>query len=117
MIHPDGRAVAYWATATEGGPNGGSIYTLALDGSSPSARLTNRSAGSDADPTWSPDGSMITFRRRVADDNFDVYVMRTDGSGVRPVATGPAVERETHVVSRRQPADDHLQPHCIRQAG
>jgi hypothetical protein len=94
MISPDGRTVAYWATATEGGPNGGSIYTLALDGSSPPVRLTNRSAGSDADPTWSPDGSMIAFRRRVSSDNFDVYVMRSDGSGVRPVATGPAVEEK-----------------------
>jgi len=94
MISPDGRTVAYWATAMEGGPNGGSIYTLALDGSSPPVRLTNRSAGSDADPTWSPDGSMIAFRRRVASDNFDVYVMRSDGSGVRPVATGPAVEEK-----------------------
>jgi hypothetical protein len=94
MISPDGHTVAYWANATRGGPNGGSIYTLAIDGSSGPVRLTNRSAGSDADPTWSPDGSMIAFRRRVGSDNFDVYVMRSDGSGVRPVATGPAVEEK-----------------------
>jgi hypothetical protein len=94
MISPDGRMVTYWAAATAGGPNGGSIYTLAMDGSSAPVQLTDRNAGSDADPTWSPDGTMIAFRRRTAADNFDVYLMRADGSGVRPVATGPAVEEK-----------------------
>jgi Tol biopolymer transport system component len=37
---------------------------------------------------------MIAFRRRTSADNFDVYLMRADGSGVRPVATGPAVEEK-----------------------
>jgi TolB protein len=94
MISPDGRTVTYWAAETADRPNGGSIYTLAMDGSSPPVQLTDRKAGSDADPTWSPDGTMIAFRRRVSADNFDVYLMRADGSGVRPVATGPAVEEK-----------------------
>jgi Tol biopolymer transport system component len=93
-ISPDGQTVAYWGNDTTGGPNGGSIYTLAMDGSSEPVQLTNRRAGSDADPAWSPDGSMIAFRRRGPNDNFDVYVMGSDGSGVRPVATGPAVEEK-----------------------
>ena len=67
---------------------------LAMDGSSEPVQLTNRKAGSDADPAWSPDGTMIAFRRRGSNDNFDVYVMRSDGSGVRPVATGPAVDEK-----------------------
>jgi Tol biopolymer transport system component len=37
---------------------------------------------------------MIAFRRRVSNDNLDVYVMRSDGSGVRPVATSPAVDEK-----------------------
>ena len=94
MISPDGHTVAYWARDTAAGANGGSIYTVAVDGSSEPVQLTDRKAGSDADPAWSPDGTMIAFRRRGSNDNFDVYVMRSDGSGVRPVAAGPSVEEK-----------------------
>ena len=94
MISPDGRVVAYWGHDRRGGPNGGSIYTLAMGGSSEPVQLTHRKAGSDADPALSPDGTMIAFRRRVSNDSLDVYVMRSDGSGVRPIATSQAVDEK-----------------------
>jgi Tol biopolymer transport system component len=94
MISPDGRTVAYWGNDALGGPNGGSIYTVALDGRSRPVRLTDRPPGSDADPAWSPDGSMIAFRRRIASDNFDVYLMQSDGSGVRPLVSTRAIDEK-----------------------
>ena len=115
MISPDGRTVAYWGRDSRGGPNGGSIFTVAMDGSSEPVQLTDRKAGSDADPSWSPDGTMIAFRRRVSNDNLDVYVMRSDGSGVRPVATSRAVDekpawspdgRQLMIISNRDASGD-----------
>jgi TolB protein len=94
MISPDGRTVAYWGYDALGGLNGGSIYTVALDGRSRPVRLTDRPPGSDADPAWSPDGSMIAFRRRIANDNFDVYLMQSDGSDVRPLVSTPAMDEK-----------------------
>jgi len=89
-ISPDGRTVAYWASDVKTGPTGGSIYTVGIeDGSGPVA-LTDRPAGSDADPAWSPDGTSILFRRSGADGNWDIYRMSSDGGNAQPFVTGPS---------------------------
>ena len=88
-VSPDGSTAAFWASDSAT-IDGGSIYTVPIDGSAPPTRLTKVAVGVDADPSWSPDGSRIAFRRRVAngteDGNYDVYVMNSDGTGVRSVA-------------------------------
>jgi hypothetical protein len=50
--------------------------------------------GSDADPDYSPDGQSIVFRRLTSTGNggrgtWDLMVVRTDGSGLAPLVTGP----------------------------
>lgn len=40
-------------------------------------------------PSWSPDGTLILFNSDRA-GNFDVYVMRDDGSDVRQITLDPA---------------------------
>jgi len=56
---------------------GSTLYVINVDGS----RLHRiPGSGHDADPTWSPDGSLIAFTRR-----HRLYVMRPDGSGARAV--------------------------------
>jgi Tol biopolymer transport system component len=93
VISPDGQTVAYWAS-DENGRAGGGIYTRDISGGGKPVRLTSDTVGRDADPAWSPDGSRIAFRRRVAPDNLDVYTMASNGTDVRRVVSGPAVEEK-----------------------
>jgi TolB protein len=89
-ISPDGRTVAYWASDATTGPTGGSIYTVGIEDTSAPVALTDRPAGSDADPAWSPDGQSILFRRSGPDGNWDIYRMGSDGSNAQPFVTGPS---------------------------
>ncbi len=92
-ISPDGQTVLYWASDN---PNldGGSLFTLPLIGTGSPKQLTDSADGEDADPAWSPDSTMIAFRRTIPDGtergDENVYVMNSDGSGERPVAETPA---------------------------
>lgn len=71
---PDGKQVAYryWDTTA-----GGLRILNVTDGTT--RTLT---AGYDNFPMWSPDGERLAFSR-LADDNFDIYSIRPDGSGLR----------------------------------
>ena len=90
-VSPDGQTVLFWASASNNG-DGGSLYTLPLIGTGDPKKITSGSKGLDGDPSWSPDGSQISFRRLVggADGNADVYVMNADGSAQREVAATEA---------------------------
>ena len=39
-------------------------------------------------PAWSPDGEKLVFARN-RDDNFDLWVMSADGTGITPLAEHP----------------------------
>ena len=41
-------------------------------------------------PFWSPDGSLITFTRRHEENNFDIFTIKPDGTGVRQLTSSPA---------------------------
>ncbi len=41
-------------------------------------------------PFWSPDGSLITFTRRHEQNNFDIFTIRPDGTGLRRLTTSPS---------------------------
>jgi hypothetical protein len=90
---PDGTRLVFWA-----GPDkdGGALYISELNKDQRPTRLTSANyPGRDADPTWTPDGETITFRRRVADGtstgNLDIFQTPADGSGkAKPLIAGPA---------------------------
>jgi Tol biopolymer transport system component len=80
---PDGQRIAFTrvvgvSPCGRGGCGGGQsdIFVMNADGSG-QHRLT-RNERTDSDPSWSPDGTKLTFRR-----HWDIYVINADGSGER----------------------------------
>ncbi|MEX1357261.1 MAG: hypothetical protein WD981_01420 [Gaiellaceae bacterium] len=68
------------------------IWAVQPDGSR--ERRLSASTGNDASPSWSPDGTRIAFSS-TRDGNWEIYVMRADGSGqVRVTATPTRDEGE-----------------------
>jgi Hsp70 protein/WD40-like Beta Propeller Repeat len=91
-LSPDGQTIAYWGSENAE-LGGGSLYTLPIIGTGAPKQLTDSSSEIDSNPAWSPDGTQIAFsRRNSGDNNYDVFVMNADGSGVRPIAETPAVD-------------------------
>ena len=94
-LAPDGQTVVYSATSN---PRlaGGALFTLPIIGTGSPKPLTDSADSIDDDPAWSPDGTQIAFRRRIpngtSQGNFDVFVLAADGSGLRPIATTPALD-------------------------
>ena len=77
---PQGTAVVYRFWSDKAG--GLRVVTLA-DGA-----VRTLTTGYDNFPVWSPRGDRIVFSR-LADDDFDIYTMRPDGSGVTRLTTSP----------------------------
>jgi Tol biopolymer transport system component len=68
---------------------GTEVYTVGADGSG-LTRLTENGFP-DFDPSWSPDGSGIVFRRQRG-GNDEIYVMAADGADPRNLTREPAVD-------------------------
>ena len=95
---PDGRKVAYVVGGSGGGTS--AVFVMNADGSD--KRNLTREWGLDFDvfPIWSPDWKRIAFVRDPCPDvgtctRFSyIYVMNTDGSGLKRLVRGGKVRRE-----------------------
>lgn len=93
---PDGSTIVFTYQAREPRENpgpgelpyfyaGDDIYAMPATGGDP-VQLT--AAGTDEDPVWSPDGSMIVFQsERPSGGVPDLYLMNADGSNERQLTT------------------------------
>lgn len=82
-VSPDGRTLAIDLQ--------GSIWTLAAAGGQ--ARRVTGVFNDARQPTWSPDGTQITFFA-FRDGNYDIWTMAPDGSKLRRLTWGAFDDRE-----------------------
>jgi len=73
------------------------IIRYDADGSNP-LRLTDEPTSEDQ-PTWSPDGKTIVYRKLVG-KSFDLWLMDADGKNQRPLLVDPAHDEKTPAFSR-----------------
>ena len=79
---PDGQRIVF---ELEGANNAG-IATISADGSGV-RNLTPK--GFQGQPSFSPDGSLIAYERDIAEGNNGVWLMHSDGTGLRRVTRSP----------------------------
>ncbi|HMI87068.1 MAG TPA: hypothetical protein VK550_23395 [Polyangiaceae bacterium] len=73
------------------------IYRLRVDGSE-RVQLTNEQTSEDQ-PTWSPDGRTIVYRK-LNGKSFDLYLMDADGGNKRELLIDPKHDEKTPAFSR-----------------
>jgi Tol biopolymer transport system component len=74
------------------------IYRFDVDGSGPPLRLTDEPTSEDQ-PTWSPDGKTIVYRK-LNGETFDLYLMDADGKNKRELLVDRAHDEKTPAFSR-----------------
>ncbi len=99
----DGRRLILWAApAADAEWDGGTLYTVPVDGGTPTLLIKNDTStikGRDADPVASPDGRYVAFRRRMpvagkSRGQADIFRVRTDGTGLTRLTDDPADEQD-----------------------
>jgi Tol biopolymer transport system component len=88
---PDGSRIVFAAIREEDW----GIWAVNADGSNEQPILGGGAIGFVNNPVWSPDGSLIAFVGNVWVDDYSpddaLYVMRSDGTGVTPIADAPGI--------------------------
>jgi Tol biopolymer transport system component len=85
----DGEWIAYTAGEMFSPPNAEADVWKARPDGTGAVNLTPESPGNDGFPSFSGDGRRLVFRSGRT-GNFDIYVMNSDGSGLRNLTNNPA---------------------------
>ena len=91
-ISPNGTQVAYRVNKKGPPVDGGSLFTIAIDGNGDPVRLT--SGPTDKDPAWSPDGQTIAFRGQGQGGSQDIFTIDVDTGARTSLVTGPAKDEK-----------------------
>jgi hypothetical protein len=86
---PDGKQLLY---VSDGGTGKFDIMTLAPDGT-PGSALTGGDTSSQRFPSYSPDGTWISFASNKS-GNLDVYVSPADGSRWTNISNSPGIDTQ-----------------------
>jgi Tol biopolymer transport system component len=77
----------------ERGLDGPGLYTITV-GDENATKIPGTSLG-DTNAVWSPDGSRIAFQSGISGSaNFEIYVMKADGSGRRKLTNTPLITEQ-----------------------
>jgi len=93
---PDGCCIIFTSSPiTASGETGVSNIYLGSKNPGSEADITNLTLvdAMDSDPSWSPDGTRVAFSS-YKDDNWHIYVMNKDGSGMVQITFGQGSEAE-----------------------
>ncbi len=96
---PDGKSIVFHAYYDNSYASGKSdIYIVPVNGGKPTNITKDRNVW-DYKPNWSFDGEWITFSRKGDTPNFNIWLMRSDGSDVEQLTwvEGPVPMREGKV--------------------
>ncbi len=101
---PDGSTIAFTSTR-----NGNiELYSMNADGSDV-VRLTNNSA-IDSSPAWSPDGTKIVFSSNRTGNQFDIWVMNANGTGLHAADDALGRRPDAGLVAERP--EDRVREHA-----
>jgi secreted trypsin-like serine protease len=84
-VSPDGARIAYVFANND-------IHVMNADGSGVKRITTDRNTNQD--PAWSPDNKRIVFSRKGLQNRQDLFVVNSDGTGLRNLTNTPDISEE-----------------------
>jgi hypothetical protein len=77
---PDGRLIAFISNRNQDND----LFVMKADGTNEHPLTVNDGIAEDRDPVWTSDGMFIAFSSNRDSDEFNIYMIRSDGFGLQP---------------------------------